>query len=94
MALTIKEIEEVALLARLNLDDKEKELFLGQLNSILDYVDVLNQLPTVDVEPLIHILPTENVFRQDIKRPSVSREEILANAPLVEEGQYKVPKII
>lgn len=94
MALTIKEVEHVALLARLELDDNEKRLFAQQLNSILEYVDKLNELDTDGVEPLAHILPVYNIFRKDEIKPGSSREEILANAPLVEDGQYKVPKIM
>jgi len=94
MALTIKEVEHVAILARLSLSEEEKEVFAEQLSSILDYADRLNEIVTDDVEPLAHILPIDNIFREDIKKPSTSREEILSNAPLVEDGQYKVPKII
>ncbi|HEX3011650.1 MAG TPA: Asp-tRNA(Asn)/Glu-tRNA(Gln) amidotransferase subunit GatC [Syntrophomonadaceae bacterium] len=94
MALTIKEVEHVALLARLSLTDDEKLVFSRQLSQILDYVDQLNELDTDDVEPLTHILPVFNVFRDDIVRSGSPREEILSNAPLLEENQYKVPKII
>ncbi|HBQ86875.1 MAG TPA: Asp-tRNA(Asn)/Glu-tRNA(Gln) amidotransferase subunit GatB [Syntrophomonas sp.] len=94
MALTIKEVEHVALLARLSLSDEEKALFSRQLSSILEYVDQLNELDTDDVEPLTHILPVFNVFREDVVRPGSVREEILSNAPLLEENQYKVPKIM
>lgn len=94
MALTIKEVEHVALLARLELNETEKQLFAEQLSSILEYVDKLNELDTEGVEPLAHILPVYNVFRQDEIKPGSPREEILANAPLVEDGQYKVPKIM
>ncbi|MDD2586114.1 MAG: Asp-tRNA(Asn)/Glu-tRNA(Gln) amidotransferase subunit GatC [Syntrophomonadaceae bacterium] len=94
MALTIQEVEHVALLARLKLDDDEKELFAAQLSSILDYANRLNELSTEDVEPLVHILPIYNVFREDEVQPGTPREEILSNAPLLEDNQYKVPKII
>lgn len=94
MALTIAEVEHVALLARLTLDENEKEVFARQLSSILEYADKLNELPTDDVEPLSHILPVYNVFREDTPRPGSPREEILSNAPLLEENQYKVPKIV
>lgn len=94
MALTIKEVEYVAQLARLQLNDEEKHSFAEQLSSILEYVDKLNELSTDGVEPLAHILPVFNVFRADESRPGSPREEILANAPLVEDGQYKVPKIM
>lgn len=94
MALTIKEVEHVALLARLTLTEDEKEIFAPQLNTILDYVDKLNELNTDEVEPLTHILPLYNIYRDDVVEPSSPRAEILANAPVVEENQYKVPKIM
>jgi aspartyl-tRNA(Asn)/glutamyl-tRNA(Gln) amidotransferase subunit C len=94
MALTIKEVEHVALLARLTLNENEKEVFARQLSSILEYAEKLNELSTDDVEPLAHILPVYNVFREDIPLPGSLQEEILSNAPLVEENQYKVPKIV
>lgn len=94
MSLSIQEVEHVALLARLNLKEEEKEIFAEQLSKILDYANKLNELPTEGVEPLAHILPVYNVFRKDEVKSGTPRESILANAPLVEEGQYKVPKII
>ncbi len=94
MALTIKEVEHVALLARLSLSEEEKQKFAEQLNSILDYADSLNAIPTNGVEPLTHILPIHNVFREDEVKPSMDRRDILANAPLAEDAQYKVPKIM
>jgi len=94
MALTIKEVEHVALLARLSLSEAEKEKFASQLSTILDYADKLNLLTTDGVEPLTHILPISNVMRPDEATHSMPREEIISNAPLAEDGQYKVPKII
>ncbi len=94
MAFTIKEVEHVALLARLQLNEAEKQVFTEQLNSILEYVERLNELPINGIEPLAHILPVYNVFRADGIKPGPPREEILANAPVVEDGQYKVPKIM
>lgn len=94
MALTIKEVEHVAQLARLNLTEEEKVKFAQQLSTVLDYADTLNAISTEGVEPLIHILPIRNVFREDQRKPSMEREEILANAPLAEGFQYKVPKIM
>ena len=94
MALTMKEIEHVASLARLSLTQDEKERFSQQLSSILNYANMLNALATDEVEPLTHILPVYNVFRADEPEPSMPKDEILSNAPLAEEGQYKVPKIM
>jgi aspartyl-tRNA(Asn)/glutamyl-tRNA(Gln) amidotransferase subunit C len=94
MALTTQEVEHVALLARLSLNEDEKKTFTEQLSSILDYADTLKVLNTEGIEPLTHILPINNVFRADEIKASMPRDEMLANAPLAEEGQYKVPKII
>lgn len=94
MALTVKEIENIALVARLYLSEEEKELFTDQLNSILTYVDKLKELDTENIEPLTHILPDYNVFRSDEVIPSPSRDELMANSALIEDGYYKVPRII
>ncbi|MGB4507911.1 MAG: Asp-tRNA(Asn)/Glu-tRNA(Gln) amidotransferase subunit GatC [Syntrophomonadaceae bacterium] len=94
MAISEKQVEQVAYLARLKITEQEKQLFAQQLTAILEYVEKLNELNTEQVEPLHHILPIYNVFRDDEVKPSVAREEILANAPLVEDGQFKVPRII
>ncbi|HBK53959.1 Asp-tRNA(Asn)/Glu-tRNA(Gln) amidotransferase subunit GatC [Syntrophomonas wolfei] len=94
MALSPEEVNHVAMLARLALSEDEKTAFAEQLSLILDYVERLNELDTGEVEPLIHILPVFNVLRPDEALPGSSQEEILSNAPLVEDGQYKVPRII
>ena len=94
MALTIKAVEDIALMARLKLKEEEKEDFTQQLNLVLDYTNRLHELNTDNVEPLTHVLPVYNVFRDDVVCPSSPREEILSNGPLLEDGQYKVPKIM
>ena len=88
------EIDHVALLARLELKDEEKELFSKQVGSIIEYVDKLNELDIDDVEPTAHVLPIKNVFREDELRDSFPREKALQNAPRKNDGFYKVPKII
>ncbi len=94
MTLSLKEVQNIALLARLNLAEEEMLKYLEQMGSILQYADKLKEVDTEGVEPLAHILPVYNVFREDRVEPGPQREEILASAPLVEAGQYKVPKII
>lgn len=94
MALTRKEVEHVAMLARLKLSEKEKEMFGEQLSAILDYMNKLNDLNTENIEPIAHVLPISNVFRDDVACQEISREEMLANAPLEEDGQFKVPRIV
>jgi aspartyl-tRNA(Asn)/glutamyl-tRNA(Gln) amidotransferase subunit C len=94
MALTIKEIDDIAMLARLNLKADEKKDLAQQLSLILDYTHRLQDINTDNIEPLVYILPGYNTFREDIVHPSTPRDEMLANGPLLEDGQYKVPKIL
>ena len=87
-------IDDVSLLSRLKLSDTEKELFAGQLNEIIEYTEKLNELDTSGVEPTAHILPMNNVFREDKLRNSLPTDKALNNAPDREGVFYKVPKII
>jgi aspartyl-tRNA(Asn)/glutamyl-tRNA(Gln) amidotransferase subunit C len=87
-------IEHIANLARLSLSDQEKELFGGQLDSILSYMDKLNELNTKDIGPTSHVLAINNVTRDDVTVPSLDREDALSNAPDKTEKFYRVPKII
>jgi len=88
------EIDHVSLLARLKLSDSEKNLFSRQLDSIITYIDKLNELDTTNVTPTAHLLPIKNVFREDERTPSLPRDIALQNAPDQDDGFYKVPKII
>lgn len=88
------EIEHIALLARLSLSDEEKEMFGSQLSSILEYMEKLNELDTTAVQPTSHVLSLHNVMREDLPRPSISRNDALSNAPAHTENFYRVPKII
>ncbi len=94
MKITIKEVEHVARLARLELTEEEKERTRAQLDSILSYIDKLNELDTSLVEPTSHVLPMTNVFREDEVRPSVTQEEALANAPDRHDLFFRVPRIL
>ena len=88
------DIEKVARLARLELSESEKEMFGGQLDQILTYMEQLNRLDTKGVEPTSHAIPMQNVFREDEVRASCPREEVLAIGPEQEDGHFKVPRII
>ena len=92
--LTKAQVEHVALLARLELTEEEKEKYASQLNDILEHVEALNRLDTDDVPPTAHVLPLRNVMREDKVCDHLSNEEALANAPSREDGAFKVPKII
>ena len=94
MKITMKEVEHVARLARLELTDEEKERMRAQLDSILTYIDKLNELDTSAVEPTSHVLPMMNIFRDDEVRPSLSQEEALANAPDRQDLFFRVPRIL
>ncbi|CUU05224.1 aspartyl/glutamyl-tRNA(Asn/Gln) amidotransferase subunit C [Candidatus Thermokryptus mobilis] len=94
MPVTIKDVEYIANLARLEFKEEEKEKFTEQFNKILEYIDKLNELDTENVEPLYHVIDLKNVFREDEVKPSYPREEILKNAPSRTEFFFKVPKVI
>ena len=94
MSVTIKDVEHIAALAKLEFTDAEKEKFTHQLNQILEYVEQMNKLDTSLVEPLSHVLELSNVFRADEVKPGVSTEEALKNAPSKTEEFFKVPKVI
>ena len=94
MKITMQEVEHVARLARLELTAEEKERMRAQLDSILSYIDKLNELDTTAVEPTSHVLPMTNVFREDEVTPSLAQEEILANAPERHDRFFRVPRIL
>ena len=94
MKITKDTIEHVANLARLNLTEDEKARLTLDMENIISYVDKLNELDTSNVKPTDHVIPVRNVFREDNVEPSYSKEKILANAPVQEEGCFKVPKIV
>jgi aspartyl-tRNA(Asn)/glutamyl-tRNA(Gln) amidotransferase subunit C len=94
MAITKDQVEHVANLARLNFNEQEKERFTIQLNSILNYINKLQQLDTKQVKPTFHALAQTNVFREDQVKPSIAQEVAMNNGPDKERGFYRVPKII
>ena len=91
---TEKDLDMVALLSRLEVPAQDKEKQLRHLDAFLRYVDNLAAVPTDTVEPLAHVLPIHNVFREDEVRPSLDRALALSNAPAQEDGYFKVPKIL
>jgi aspartyl-tRNA(Asn)/glutamyl-tRNA(Gln) amidotransferase subunit C len=94
MKITKQEVEHVAKLARLELSDRQKDMFTDQLSNILSYVEQLNQLDTKGVEPTSHVLDISNVMREDRAHDSLPQDKALANAPDKAAGHYRVPKII
>ncbi|SDE40169.1 aspartyl/glutamyl-tRNA(Asn/Gln) amidotransferase subunit C [Paenibacillus sp. UNCCL117] len=94
MSITVKDVEHVAALARLELSEEEKEKFAEQLNAILGYAEQLEQLDTEGVEPTSHAMPLVNVMREDVVKPSLNLDKVLQNAPDEEDGQIKVPAVL
>ena len=94
MSVTVKDVEHIAKLARLEFTGEEKQEFTHQLNEILAYVEQLNKLETSGVEPLAHVVELKNVFRDDEVVEGLSAEEALRNAPSKSERFFKVPKVI
>ena len=93
-SLSVEEVAKVALLARLRLGPEELETFTGQLNAIVDFVEQLQELDTRGVEPLAHGIEVRNVFRDDVRGPSLPREAALANAPRRNDEAFLVPAVI
>lgn len=94
MGISVKEVEALAHLARIQLTAQELERFAGQLDEILSYVEKLKLAKTEGVAPTSHVLGLINVFREDQIQPSLPMEKALANAPDREGPFFKVPQII
>ena len=87
-------IEYVGILAKLELSGEEKENAKADMEKMLDYIDTLNDLNTEGIEPMSHVFPVNNVFRADVMTNGDGSEETLANAPLMKDNSFKVPKTI
>lgn len=94
MKISADEVKYVARLARLKLSDNEVEAMTTQLDSILNYVDKLNELDTEKVPPTTHAIEVQNAFRDDEVRESVGQEASLQNAPRQNGEAFVVPKVI
>ncbi|DAA96460.1 TPA: Asp-tRNA(Asn)/Glu-tRNA(Gln) amidotransferase GatCAB subunit C [Candidatus Gastranaerophilales bacterium HUM_9] len=91
--ITVKDVEHVAKLARLELTEEEKEKFTSQLGDVLKYVEQMNEVDTSNVEPMAHAIDFVNVMREDEVKYEQTKEELMKNAPDAEDGFFKVPKI-
>jgi len=94
MAFTEKDVDYISKLARIYLSDEEKRNFTTQLDSILEYVNKLNELNTDNVEPTAHILPLNNVMREDEVKKIWDTDLAVKQSPLLKERLYIVPKVI
>ncbi len=91
--ITIKDVEHVAKLARLELTDEEKELYAKQLGEVLKYVDQMNEVDTTGVKPMAQVVDLVNVMREDKVHCEITKQALMSNAPDEENGYFKVPKI-
>jgi len=92
--ITEDDVRHVAKLARLDVTDDEVALFAGQLEAVLEHAQDVEALDVDGVPPTAHPLPLENVFRDDVPRESLDRDEVLAMAPAAESGRFRVPRIL
>lgn len=85
-------IEYVGILAKLDLSEEEKQQAKKDLEEMLDYIDELGELDTTGVEPMSHVFPVNNVFREDVVINGDDSENILKNAPEEKDNMFLVPK--
>ena len=94
MALSREQVEKVSLLGRLLLTEEELDRMTTQLDAILEYMALLDGVDTEGVEPMAHALDVTNVLREDRVRPSLDRQQALANAPHRDAECYLVPAVL
>jgi aspartyl-tRNA(Asn)/glutamyl-tRNA(Gln) amidotransferase subunit C len=87
-------VDHVARLARLDLSEDERVRMQRELSVILDHAERIQALDLDDLEPTSHPVPLKNMMRPDESTPSISQEDALSNAPAVEDGRFRVPRII
>ena len=92
--ITDETMEYVEILAKLELTKEERAQAKADMSRMLDYIDQLNELDTSGVEPMTHIFPVNNVFREDEEKDEWNRDEILENAPKQKDGFFQVPKTV
>jgi len=92
--ITIKMVDEIAHLARLEFNDESKKGILNDMNRMLAFVEKLNELDTDGVEPLIYMTEERNVLREDVPETTITQQEALKNAPKKDSDYFKAPKVI
>jgi len=94
MSLTLAEVEHIAALARLDLTAEEKERFRAQLSAILDHAARLQSVDTSSIPPTSSVLPPRSVLRPDEPRAGLALTDVRANAPQIEDTQFRVPPVL
>lgn len=91
-------IDYIGILAKLALNDEEKEQAKSDMGRMLDYIDKLNELDTEGVEPMSHVFPVNNVFREDVvvdvEETGITKESLMENAPQKKDNCFLVPKTV
>ncbi|HEV8025272.1 MAG TPA: Asp-tRNA(Asn)/Glu-tRNA(Gln) amidotransferase subunit GatC [Candidatus Nanopelagicales bacterium] len=93
-AITREEVEHLARLARLELSEGETDHYAEQLSAIVDAVARVSEVTAEEIPPTSHPIPVTNVFREDVARPGLDRNEIAAAAPAWEDERFRVPRIL
>lgn len=94
MSISIKDVEKLAILARFDLTQQEKDQFLGEINTIMADVRNLQEPDTENISSTINILPFYNVMREDITQTSLDQKSVFQNTAYEEDGMFRVPKIL
>lgn len=94
MKVTEQDVKIVASLSRLNIGENEISDVIAQLDKFLTYVENLQEIDTSKIEPTTYAVPMQNIFREDKVKPSLERDLALSNAPLKEDGYFKVPRVL
>lgn len=94
MNVTKETIDHIADLVKLSLTEEDKSQLIKDLNSIVSYMDTMDEINTDETMAMTHVLPIKNLFRQDILKSSSDRDEILSNAPTQKDGSFQVPKAV
>ena len=94
MSISNKKIDDIAHLARLEFNAKEKEAIKDDLDRILSFCDKLNEIDTTGIDPLIYLSQERNVLRDDVVKKGLDKKVSLKNAPCSDSDYFKVPKVI
>lgn len=94
MAISKEDVRHIAKLSRIFIPQEEEENFLKHFNGILNHVNKINNINTDNVQPCCNVFTLKNVMREDEPKQSYSPEELLKNAPSVEDTAYHVPKVV
>jgi len=90
----MQDVEKIADLARLELSESEKVMYLGQLTAVLEYADRLNELDLDGIEPTAHAIARQNIMRDDVIEPSLSTAAALQNSAGRSEDQFMIQSVL